>query len=136
MCEVTEDALCVGAIEADYEECDRLGRLLGAALAEASEVRITTPLGTDIRGQVKGRPVQYETGLFKKPGQFAAFPDSEINISPIEGTAEGKIVSDVSIMSVGVTIYDHVTLIVKGERWSISRADGGRQAQRNPQIPE
>jgi len=65
MCEVTEDALCVGAIEADYEECDRLGRKLGAALAESSEVRITTPLGTDIRGQVKGRPVQYETGLFK-----------------------------------------------------------------------
>ena len=31
MCEVTEDALCVGAIEADYEECDRLGRKLGAA---------------------------------------------------------------------------------------------------------
>ena len=114
MCEVTEDALCVGAIEADYEACDRLGRLLGAALAESSEVRITTPLGTDIRGEVKGRPVQYETGLFKKPGQFAAFPDSEINISPIEGTTEGKIVSDVSIMSVGVTIYDHVTLIVKG----------------------
>ena len=90
MCEVTEDALCVGAIEADYEACDRLGRKLGAALAEASEVRITTPLGTDIRGEVKGRPVQYETGLFKNPGQFAAFPDSEINISPIEGTAEGK----------------------------------------------
>src|SRR5450756_2361288 len=65
MCEVTEDALCVGAIEADYEECDRLGRRLGAALAEASEVRITSPLGTDIRGAVKGRPVQYETGLFK-----------------------------------------------------------------------
>ena len=60
MCEVTEDALCVGAIEADYEECDRLGRKLGAALARSSEVRITTPLGTDIRGQVTGaaRPVR------------------------------------------------------------------------------
>ena len=98
----------------------------GAALAQASEVRITTPLGTDIRGQVKGRPVQYETGLFRKPGQFAAFPDSEINISPIEGTAEGKIVSDVSIMSVGVTIYDHVTLIVKGGK--VADIQGGMAA--------
>ena len=113
MCEVTEDALCVGAINADYEDCDRRGRLLGAALAEAKEIRVTSPLGTDVRGQVKGRPVQYETGLFKKPGQFAAFPDSEINISPIEGTAEGKVVSDVSIMSVGITLYDHVTLLIK-----------------------
>ncbi|MDH4267714.1 MAG: aminopeptidase [Deltaproteobacteria bacterium] len=113
MCEVTEDALCVGAINADYEDCDRRGRVLGAALAAADEIRVTTPLGTDVRGQVTGRPVQYETGLFKKPGQFAAFPDSEINISPIEGTTEGKIVSDVSIMSVGITLYDQVTLIVK-----------------------
>jgi len=113
MCEVTEDALCVGAIEADYEECDKLGRKLGAVLAESKEVRITSLAGTDIRGEVQGRPVQYETGLFREPGQFAAFPDSEINISPVEGTAEGKAVIDVSIMSVGITVYDPVTLSIK-----------------------
>ena len=113
MCEVTEDALCVGAIEADYEECDKLGRKRGAVLAESKEVRITSPAGTDIRGEVQGRPVQYETGLFREPGQFAAFPDSEINISPVEGTAEGKAVIDVSIMSVGITVYDPVTLSIK-----------------------
>jgi leucyl aminopeptidase (aminopeptidase T) len=145
MCEVTEDALCVGAIEADYEECDRVGRLLGAALAQASEIRITSPLGTDIRGYVKGRPVQYETGLFKKPGQFAAFPDSEINISPLEGTAEGKVVrasseenpdlfSDVSIMSVGITLYDPVTLIVKEGR--VVDVQGGMAGNKLRQILE
>jgi leucyl aminopeptidase (aminopeptidase T) len=134
MCEVTEDALCVGAIEANYEECDRMGRILGAALAQASEIQITSPLGTDIRGYVKGRPVQYETGLFKKPGQFAAFPDSEINISPLEGTAEGKVVSDVSVMSVGITLYDHVTLMVKGGK--VVDIQGGMAAQRLREILE
>jgi len=128
MCEVTEDALCVGAIEADYEECDRLGRKLGAVLAESKEVRITSPLGTDIRGDVKGRPVQYETGLFRKPGQFAAFPDSEINISPVEGTAKGKAVIDVSIMSVGITLYDPVTLIIKEGK--VVDIQGGMSARR------
>lgn len=128
MCEVTEDALCVGAIEADYEECDRLGRKLGAVLAETKEVRITSPEGTDIRGDVTGRPVQYETGLFREPGQFAAFPDSEINISPIEGTAEGKIVSDVSIMSIGITLYEPVTLIVK--QGKVVDFQGGMLARR------
>lgn len=128
MCEITEDALCVGAIEADYEECDRLGRKLGAVLAETKEVRITSPGGTDIRGDVTGRPVQYETGLFRKPGQFAAFPDSEINISPIEGSAEGKIVSDVSIMSVGITLYDPVTLIVK--QGNVVDIQGGMAARK------
>jgi leucyl aminopeptidase (aminopeptidase T) len=134
MCEITEDALCVGAIEADYETCDSMGRILGAALARSNEIRVTTPLGTDIRGQVKGRPVQYETGLFKKPGQFAAFPDSEINISPIEGTAEGKIISDVSIMSVGITLYDPVTIIVK--QGSVVDIQGGMAANKLRQILE
>ncbi len=134
MCEVTEDALCVGAIDADYEECDRLGRKLGAVLAETKEVRITSHGGTDIRGDVTGRPVQYETGLFRNPGQFAAFPDSEINISPIEGTAEGKIVSDVSIMSVGITLYDPVTLVVK--QGKVVDFKGGMAARKFQEILE
>lgn len=134
MCEITEDALCVGAINADYDACDRLGRKLGAALAESEEVRITSPAGTDIRGHVRGRPVQYETGLFRKPGQFAAFPDSEINISPVEGSAEGKVVSDVSIMSVGITLYDPVTLIIKEGR--VADVQGGMAASKLRQMLE
>lgn len=113
MCEITEDVLCVGAIEADYEECDKLGKKIGAVLGHSTEMRITTPLGTDVVGEVRGRPVQYETGLFRERGQFAAFPDSEINVSPVEGTAEGKIVADVRIMGVGLTLDDPVTLVLK-----------------------
>ena len=134
MCEVTEDALCTGAIYADYEECDRLGRKLGAILAKSKTVRITSPLGTDIRGEVTGRPVQYETGLFRERGQFAAFPDSEINISPIEGTVEGKAVIDVRVMSVGVTAAEPITLIIReGE---IKEIQGGALAAKFRQIME
>lgn len=134
MCEISEDALCLGAIEADYEECDRLGRKLGALLSQTREVRITTEAGTDIRGDVTGRPVQYETGLFREPGQFAAFPNSEINISPVEGSAEGRIVSDVSIMSIGVTMYEPVTLTVKEGR--VVNFEGGSMAMRFRQTLE
>jgi len=41
--EITEDALCVGAIEADYGPADRMGRELGAVLARVKEIRITSP---------------------------------------------------------------------------------------------
>jgi 2,5-dihydroxypyridine 5,6-dioxygenase len=116
MCEVTEDALCVGGILADFEECDRVGRRLGEALSKAQTMRMTSSAGTDISGEVKGRPVQYETGLFREPGTFAALPNSEINISPLEGTAEGVVVADVRIMSVGVTRREPVTIVVKGGR--------------------
>lgn len=127
MCDVTEDALCTGAILGDFEECDRIGRKLGAILKDAKEMRITSAGGTDIKGIVQGRPVQYETGLFREPGQFGAFPDSEINISPIEGTAEGVIVADVRIMSVGVTRSQPVRIEVKKGR--IVNITGGTMAQ-------
>jgi 2,5-dihydroxypyridine 5,6-dioxygenase len=113
MCEVTEDALCVGGILADFEACDRLGHTLGSAIDQSAEMRVTTPRGTDFHGVVRGRPVQYETGLFRQPGQFAALPNSEINISPIEGTAEGVAVVDVRVMSVGITRREPITLMLK-----------------------
>jgi leucyl aminopeptidase (aminopeptidase T) len=113
MCEVTEDALCVGGILADFEACDRTGRRLGAMIDQTTQMRITTPTGTDFHGTVRGRPVQYETGLFREPGEFAALPNSELNISPIEGTAEGIAVVDVRVMSVGITRREPITLVLK-----------------------
>lgn len=127
MCEITEDCLCGSTVTADYEELDRIGRRLGAVLAATHEVRIITPSGTDMRAKCTGRPVQYETGLFRKPGEFGAFPDSEINISPIEGTAEGKAVIDVRIMNVGVVNAEPVTCHF--EAGELVRAEGGRFAQ-------
>ena len=127
MCEVTEDALCVGGILADFDACDRLGRALGAMIDETTELRLTTPSGTDVRGIVKGRPMQYETGLFREPGQFAALPNSEINISPIEGTAEGVAVIDVRVMSVGITRREPITLTLKDGL--IAKVEGGALAE-------
>ena len=95
MCEVTEDCLCTGGILGDYEENDRIARRLGEVLAKTKTIRMTSSGGTDMTGEVTDRPVQYETGLFREPGQFAALPNSEVNISPIEGTTEGVIVGDV-----------------------------------------
>ena len=39
---------------------------------------------------------------FRERGQFAALPNSELNISPIEGSTEGVIVGDVRLMGYGV----------------------------------
>jgi leucyl aminopeptidase (aminopeptidase T) len=73
LCEVTEDCLCVGGILGDLE-CDRVGRRLGTLLSKAEEVRIRTPSGTDIKGEVAGRPVQYETGLFASRVSSPRYP--------------------------------------------------------------
>jgi len=114
MCEVTEDCLCVGGIQGDYEENDRLGRKIGTLLAKAKKIRMTSP-------------VQYETGLFREPGQFAALPDSELNISPVEGTTEGVIVGDVRVMGFGVTRDEPITIQVK--KGEVAEVTGGKAAE-------
>lgn len=123
MPQVTEDLLITGGILADFEACDRAGRALGQILEKTEVVRIRTASGTDVRGQVKGRRVVYETGLFRNPGQYAALPDSEINISPIEGTAEGTVIVDVRLGPVGVTRHEPATVYLKdGE---VRKIEGG-----------
>jgi len=125
MCEVTEDCLAAGGILADFEAADALGRRIGALMSKATEIRLTTPSGTDMRAKISNRPVQYETGLFREPGQFGALPNSELNISPIEGTSEGIFIGDVRVMGFGVVADEPVTIEVKdGEVAKISGAKG------------
>lgn len=127
MCEVTEDCLCTGGILGDYEAADRLGRTIGAVLAKASTIRMTSPSGTDLRARISNRPVQYETGIFREPGSFAALPDSELNISPIEGTAQGVIVGNVRLMGYGVIRDEPVTIEVNDGMVGAIR--GGKAAE-------
>ena len=126
MPQVTEDLLITGGILADYEACDRLGRAIGRLLEKAETVRIRTARGTDVRGQVKGRRVVYETGLFREADQHGALPDSEINISPIEGTAEGTIVVDVRLGPIGVPEQPVTVQLKDGE---VRDVQAGQQAE-------
>jgi leucyl aminopeptidase (aminopeptidase T) len=127
MCEVTEDCLCAGGILGDYEENDRVGRKLGEFLAKGETIRMVSEAGTDLTAKITGRPVQYETGLFKNPGDFAALPNSEVNISPIEGTTEGVIVGNVRLMGYGIILDEPVTIEVKGGE--VTQVRGGKGAE-------
>ncbi|MBW1699912.1 MAG: aminopeptidase [Deltaproteobacteria bacterium] len=126
MCEVTEDCLCTGGILADYEQNDRVGRKLGAIIAAGNTIRMTSPAGTDLTAKITDRPVQYETGLFREPGQFAALPNSELNISPTEGTTEGVIIGDVRLMGYGVLRDEPITIEVKSGE--VVKVSGGKAA--------
>ena len=126
MCEVTEDCLCAGGILGDFEENDRVGRKIGSVMSAGKTIRMTSQGGTDLTGEISGRPVQYETGLFREPGQFAALPNSELNISPIEGTTEGVIVGNVRLMGYGIIKEEPVTIEVKSGE--VVKITGGKGA--------
>ncbi len=125
--QVTEDLLITGGILADFDSCDQMGKKLGALLEKSQRMRITSPSGTDLRGQIGGRKVIYETGIFREPGRYAALPNSEINISPLEGTAEGVIVADVRLGAAGITRDEPATAEVRDGQ--IVQIKGGKVAK-------
>jgi len=126
MCEATEDSLCTGGILGDYEAADKLGRTLGAVIAKGSKIRMRSSTGTDLTGEISGRPVQYETGIFTQPGDFGSLPNSELNISPIEGSTEGVIVANIRVMGYGALAEETVTIDVK--EGLVTKISGGRAA--------
>lgn len=132
MCEVTEDLLCTGAILGDFELCDKRGRAIGAVMAKSKKIRYRTAAGTELTAVIEGRPVQYETGIFKNPGDFASVPNSEVNIAPIEGTANGIIVADVRAMGIGIIREEPITLHV--ENGIIVNVEGSAAANELWQI--
>jgi leucyl aminopeptidase (aminopeptidase T) len=62
-----------------------------------------------------------------EPGEFSTVPTVEANVSPLEGTANGRIVADASIPYLGIGVLDTpVTVTVKDG--FITDIEGGRQA--------
>ena len=56
----------------------------------------------------------------------SALPNSELNISPVEGTTEGVIVGDVRLMGFGILRDEPVTIEIKSGE--VSRVTGGKAA--------
>ena len=96
--EFTEDDMFRGAIEANFLETKELIEKVSEKLRGASEARITSPAGTDLYLDLKGRQdgVAALNNLCHEPGLFGVLI-LEASTSPNVGTAQGTIVCDASI---------------------------------------
>ncbi|MDR2344105.1 MAG: aminopeptidase [Spirochaetaceae bacterium] len=124
---VTLDSF-IRTVPVDYgllkERCARVG----AALDEASSVRVRAPGGTDIVIGLAGRKAKLDDGDFSKAGSGGNLPAGETFISPENGTAEGLIVFDGSI-----SLHDRDILIKSPIRCTVENGfvreiSGGREA--------
>jgi len=98
---ITED-MVMRALNVDYEVVAKLGGNMAEALKGSHEVRITSPLGTDIKFIVEGREFEVDTGLYRNPGEWGNLPAGEVYVAPVEGTGEGVVVIDGSIAQIGI----------------------------------
>lgn len=124
---VTEEIMTHGAMLADYDEIDRITRELARQLTAASTIRVRTPAGTDLHMSVAGRAAVALTGRVGGPGTFAAMPDGEAAISPVEGTAEGTLVVEHTMDNLGI-LDAPIRMTVRGGR--VVGIAGGASAER------
>jgi leucyl aminopeptidase (aminopeptidase T) len=128
MTEFTEDQLISGGIEADFNELKVICKKIADAFQRSKKVLLTTPRGTRLSMQKESRPGNAMYCIVE-PGQLSPVPNVEANFSPIEGSAEGKIVADASIpyIDIGVLEEPVVATVKKG---MITEIDGGSQAKK------
>jgi leucyl aminopeptidase (aminopeptidase T) len=95
---ITEDVMIAG-LDADYDAIAAACHDLLEQVEGASEIRVTTPLGTDITIDPGNRPWQDDTGTNHHPGDFSNLPAGEVFVSP--ETANGTYVVDGTMMPHG-----------------------------------
>jgi leucyl aminopeptidase (aminopeptidase T) len=88
-------------IGVDYQQLEKTGMLYQTELAQGKILEIIHPNGTDFRVNIEGRPVMTSTGMISKADVEQSeracqvwLPAGEVYLTPVAGTAEGKIIVD------------------------------------------
>jgi 2,5-dihydroxypyridine 5,6-dioxygenase len=123
----TPDQLVRGGAQADFEAVSPTVRKMGELLTAASSAHLTTPAGTNCTFDLRGRSGNAHDCILDRQGKFSAFPNTEANISPVDGTAEGIIVFDGSIPNLRIgPLRVPVRCTVK--QGNIIKVEGGPEA--------
>jgi leucyl aminopeptidase (aminopeptidase T) len=130
---IGRDQMLNGAGAADPAEVRALTQRVYDVLAPARALRITAENGTDFACSVEGRLPNLSIGRADEPGRIGTFPFGEVPHAPIEGTAEGTVVFDGPMHTVG-QLREPVRYEVRSGR--VVEVTGGEQADRIRQLIE
>ncbi len=97
---ITKEMFSNGAVKADYKKVEKLTRKVRDLLTNAEKAKIVKEDHT-LTMSLKGRKGVASTGVYKEPGASGNFPSGEAYIAPIEGTANGDMIIDGSMVGIG-----------------------------------
>src|SRR5699024_272685 len=121
-----EHMLVDSGVLADFPKAASTCKSVAEILENSKEIHLTTTYGTDLKMSAEGRKSNAMTGMVES-GQFAPVPTVEANVSPLEGSANGKIVCNASIPYIGIGVLkENVEVSVKNGM--ITSIEGGDQA--------
>lgn len=122
---VTEDMMVEGAMSVDFEELRRRTEAVRDVLDAASHAHVTSDEGTDVTFSLEGVNAFSLDGYFHEEYGFATLPPGESPTHPVEGTADGSIVFDVSMDNIG-RLSEPITVDV--EEGFVTEVRGGDEA--------
>ena len=110
---ITKEIMIRG-LNADYKKIDALSMKLKSILEEGKNIRVTTPLGTDISFSIKGRKPIASKGFHHNKGESGNLPTGETFLAPVEGTTNGVFIVDGSMAGLGLVKNAGIKIEVKG----------------------
>jgi leucyl aminopeptidase (aminopeptidase T) len=116
-----------------WRKLHEFGEKIRQRFLAGNEVRVTSEYGTDVTckirdpktGNVRSRPGH--SAIIPGPGIGTAFPDGEVNVTPIPGTGEGTVVFDTSAHYPPGLLKDPIRLTI--HKGYVTKVDGGREAE-------
>ena len=99
-------------------------------LDSGNTVRVTSPVGTDIRFSIVGRRTFANTGDYRLPGCFGNLPAGEVYISPALGSGTGKIVFDGTLSTLEGPVIPEVPVVISFKDGFVEQIYGGPLADR------
>lgn len=125
LCTVTDEML-LRAAAGPHVRLAQYTRRLADRIRAASEWAVRTPAGTHLQARISGRPVIVLDGLARTPGASSGLPAGVIAVTPIPGTADGRLVLDGSIDGYGLVREPPSVVIAHGQVVDIT---GGEAAE-------
>lgn len=122
---ITEEMFTQGAITADYKEVETLTLRLTDLLSQAENVRLVKD-GLTLTMSLKGRKGVASTGVYKSQGMSGNLPSGEAYIAPLEGTAQGEMIIDGSMVGVGKLAVPLYVKVVDGQLTEIKGQDADK----------
>ncbi|MCO7174864.1 aminopeptidase [Sporolactobacillus kofuensis] len=110
---ISKDMFMNGAITADYHEVEQLTYKMKNILDQGNNVVINKN-GYSFSFSIKGRASIPSTGVYVHPGKSGNLPSGEAFIAPVEGTANGQLYIDGSVVGVGKLDQPMILTVEKG----------------------
>jgi hypothetical protein len=119
--------LLAGELSGPAPELEEPARRLIAEIDGAETLRIRGRAGTDLTMRIAGRP--WKTDAVRlEPGEGANYPGGEIFVAPLEDSADGVLVADLTVPYTVDGLVD-APVVLRFEGGRVTSIEGGRAAE-------